>query len=137
MQTNNKNYIIFGPRVSEETRAGILQQFGGEEIPASFGPFASGAVHCELFPFLRDERKGKTQEEIEQRYKENLDKLQGGKVVVVESTGEQPQVSDSLERVSILSVGSLISKEIERVQSLTTGFADQVRRWEKPSFKIV
>ena len=99
MKEDNKNYIIFGPRVSGEMRETILNQFGGEEIPVDFGPFASGAVHCELFPFLRDERKWKTAEQIEQRYKENLDKLRGSKVVVVESTGEQPHVSDSLERV--------------------------------------
>ncbi|GEM_PF-812958 len=100
MQNNNKNYIIFGPRVTKESREEILKNFKGEKIDVSFGPFNSGAVHCELFPFLRDERELTSHADAQKRYQENLAKLRHAKVTIVESTGEQPDiVSDSIERV--------------------------------------
>lgn len=99
MKKETKTYVLFGPRVSDATKAVLRAEMGAEEIPVDFGPFDSGAVHCELFPFLRGERAGKTPQEIEQRYRDIEEKLRGSHVVVVESTGEQPHVSDSIERV--------------------------------------
>lgn len=99
MKPQPKTYILFGPRVSEATKEAFRKQYGDDMIPVDFGPFDSGAVHCELFPFLRKEREDKSPEEISQRYREIEEKLKGSHVVVVESTGEQPHVSDSIERV--------------------------------------
>lgn len=99
MKELTKTYILFGPRVSEETKASLRAEFGADEIPADFGPFESGAVHCELYPFLRGERAGKTPEQIAERYQEISAKLKDSHVVVIESTGEQPHVSESIERV--------------------------------------
>ncbi len=99
MAVKEKTYLLFGQRVSEESRQAIQAQLGLEEIPVDFGPFNSGATHCELFPFLKDERKGKTPEERAQRLQTYKNMLLGSHVIVVESTGEQPNVADSIERV--------------------------------------
>ena len=53
MKEPPKTYILFGPRVSEATKQAVREHFGADEIPADFGPFESGAIHCELFPFFR------------------------------------------------------------------------------------
>lgn len=97
--SNTPTYVLFGPRVSAQSKAEMVETLGVEEIPVDFGPFGSGAIHCELFPYLKGEREGKSAEEHAARFKEMQGKLQGSRVIVVESTGEQPHVADSIERV--------------------------------------
>ena len=99
MSAKEKTYLLFGERVSEEMKTQLRNQLGLEEIPVDFGPFNSGATHCELFPFLKEERKGTTEEERAARLQTYRNKLRGSHVIVVESTGEQPHVADSIERV--------------------------------------
>jgi hypothetical protein len=92
-------YIVFGPRVSDAAKAALHDKVKAEEISADFGPFGSGAPFCELFPFLKDERKGKSDEELAARYDQKIAKLKGAHIIFVESTGEQPDVAESVERV--------------------------------------
>lgn len=94
-----KTFFLFGDRVSEATRDAMKKQLGYEEIPADFGPFGSGAVFCELFPIRKDERAQKTSEELKQRFQDLSAKLLGSHVIFVSSTGEMPNVADSVECV--------------------------------------
>lgn len=101
-QATRPTYVIFGPRVSEASKQAIREEMHAEEIPADFGPFGSGAYFCELFPFLKHEREGKSQQELDARREANLATLKNAHVVFIESTGEQPDVSDSVERVRFM-----------------------------------
>ncbi len=96
---HSKKYILFGARVSEAQRKALLALPDMQELPADFGPFGSGAVHCELFPYALSERQGLSDEALAMRRAEVLADLRGAHVVVVESTGEQPNMDASLERV--------------------------------------
>lgn len=93
-----KQFVLFGLRVSDATKAAIRAQFGYEEIPA-IGVFQSGAVHGELFHLPKEERDKKTPDELAARYQEIKAKLHGARVIVVQSTGEMPNVSESIEQL--------------------------------------
>lgn len=96
---SEKTFLLFGPRVSDTTKQAMRKQLGYEEIPADFGPFGSGAPFCELFPILKAERAGKTPEELHARYTEKSAELAGAHVIFVQSTGEQPEVAESVEQL--------------------------------------
>ncbi|MFM9890245.1 MAG: phosphoribosyltransferase family protein [Rickettsiales bacterium] len=107
---SGKTFFLFGPRVSEATKQALREQLGYEEIPADFGPFGSGAPFCELFPFYKEEREafkkqhtGLSEKALEAqfaaRYEANRARLAGAHIIFVESTGEQPDVAESVERV--------------------------------------
>lgn len=97
--TSEKTFLLFGPRVSEATKQAMREQLGYEEIPADFGPFGSGAPFCELFPLGKQDREGKTNAELTARLHEKESLLKDSHVIFVESTGEQPDVAESVERV--------------------------------------
>jgi len=99
MTNTSKKYIIFGPRVSSDTKEAICSSGDYEELPVSFGPFDSGAIHCELFPLFKEEREGKTEDELKARFTDCQSKVKDSHIIIVESTGEQPGVSESLEHV--------------------------------------
>lgn len=97
--TERSTYIVFGPRVSEASKQAIRDTLGVPEIPADFGPFGSGAPFCELFPLLKPEREKMLAQDLAARFDEKRAMLNGAHVIFVESTGEQPGVADSVERV--------------------------------------
>ena len=96
---SEKTFLLFGPRVSEATKQAMREQLGYEAIPADFGPFGSGAPFCELFPLGKEARTGKPVEELTARLHEKEALLRDAYVIFVESTGEQPDVAESVERV--------------------------------------